>query len=156
MIVIITISVLLSLLSKYESRRRSSVTDVNLNISQDLLREDNLITSIYFENVTRSTKVKGEILMKHIEIYVEYLFRVFESYRRNMSNAVDVAETLIEQRGPMLMNGQTLNETALAKKFHWNNIQVREYKLHYMQLQYYFGGLCYYRWRLGYMTNNMW
>lgn len=154
--VVITISVFLSLFSKYECRRRSSVPDVYPNITHDLLREDNIITSIYFENVTWSTREKGETLMKHIEIYVGYLFRVFESYRRNMTNAVAVAETLIEQRGPMLMNGYTLNDSDLAVKFHWRDEQVTEYKLHYMQLQYYFGGLCFYRWRLGYMTNDMW
>lgn len=147
------VGVFVSSFSNYRSRRVSSVPDVNPNISIDLMREDNIITSIYAEKVERSTKEKGETLMKHIEIFVDYMFRLFESYRRNQTKAVDVGESLVYQLGPMILYAKPLNTSALANKFNWSRSQVLEYELHYIHLQHYYFGINFYRWKLGYINN---
>ena len=73
MALLFAVSVFFSLFTDQEGRRVSSVPDINPNITIDLIREDEVITRIYHEKVNVSTKEKGEILMKHTEIYVGYL-----------------------------------------------------------------------------------
>lgn len=69
-----------SLFCDCKSRRVSSVPDVNINIAIDFITGDNIVTSIYSENVPMSTKRKGGALMKQIEIRVGYMVRLSESY----------------------------------------------------------------------------
>lgn len=153
------VCVSVSLLSTYGKRElfcggiASSVSDVNQNISIDLMREDMIITGIYSENVTRSTKEKAETLMRHIQIYNGYLFKLFESYRRNLTNAIHVGESLVYVRGPLLLYSEELNATTLAKKFNWTDDQIHQFKLHYFDFVRYYSGINYYRFHLGYINN---